>query len=176
MPQVTDQPPLPDTADMPVDPMFTHAASPFFRTHAPAAVAFASPPSTPPHVSTWVTRRAEIEFALAILAYLMVLVGVVVVVQANPTARWRYDVLGLPILPGGMALWLFVKAIGRLNDLQKRIQMLASSFALGATALVTFGYGFLEGSGMPHLNWVILLPVEALAWGVGTLIFTLRYR
>ncbi|MFI5282832.1 MAG: hypothetical protein ACHQ0J_06845 [Candidatus Dormibacterales bacterium] len=176
---MSEQPPIGESTEAPVDPMFTHAASPFLQTHAPAPVAysaFSSPPSTPPHVSTWISRRAEIEFALAVLAYLMVLVGVVVAIQANPTARWRYDLLALPLLPGGMAVWLFVRAIDRLNDLQKRIQVRASGFALGGTALMTFGYGFLEGSGMPHLNWVILLPIEMLMWGVGTLIFTLRYR
>jgi len=162
--------------EAPIDPMSTHAASPFMRTHAPTHSAYASPPTTTPHFPTWITHRSEIEFALAILAYLMVLVGVVVVVQANPTLSWRYDLLALPVLPAGMVLWLFVRVISRLNELQKRIQVMASGFALGTTALVTFGYGFLEGAGMPHLNWVILVPVEVLTWGVGTLIFTLRYR
>lgn len=176
MARLTDQRSPADQIETPVDPMVKQAASPFFRTHSPAQVAFASPPDTPPVLPTWVTHRTQIEFALAILAYLMVLVGVVVVVQANPEASWRIDVIALPALPGGVALWLFVRAINRLNEMQKRIQVQAAGFALGATALVTFGYGFLEGSGLPHLNWIALLPIEALMWGIGTLIFTLRHR
>jgi hypothetical protein len=168
--------PLPTATEIPVDPLSTHAASPFLRTEAPNLVAYASPPTTPPTLSTWVVYRSQIELALALLAYLMVLVGVVVTVEANPDARWRIDVMGLPIVPGAIALWLFVRALGRMGELQKRIQMQAFGFSLGATALVAFGYGFLEGSGLPHLNWVLLVPIEAFAWSVGTLIFALRHR
>jgi len=167
---------LPDETEAPVDPVITHAASPFLRTRVPTPVAFASPPSTPPVLSTWIIYRSQIEFALAILAYLMVLVGIVVVVQANPTARWRYDLLVFPLVPAAMALWLFVRWLGRLSELQKRIQTQALGFSLGATTLVAFGYGFLEGASLPHLNWIVLVPIEALMWGVGTLIFGLRYR
>jgi hypothetical protein len=169
-------PPPPNLTDTPVDPLSTHAASPFIRTQTPMPVAFASPPTTPPQLSTWIMHRSQIEFALAILAYLMVLVGTVVVVQANPTAHWRYNLVALPIVPGGIVLWLLVRWLGQLGEIQKRIQSQALGFSLGVTALMTFGYGFLEGSGLPHLNWLYLVPIEALAWGLGTLLFTYRYR
>ena len=82
---VSDQSPAPP-ADAPIDPLFTHAASPFVRTEAPAPVAFASPPEGPQIslATTWVTYKTQIQFGLAIIAYLMVLVGSVTVVQGNP--------------------------------------------------------------------------------------------
>jgi len=70
------------------------------RTETPAAGAFPGPPLpavTP--MSSWVTYKTQIEFGFAILAYLMVLVGSVTVVQANPDARWKYDVAVLPVIP-----------------------------------------------------------------------------
>jgi hypothetical protein len=54
--------------------------------------------------------------------------------------------------------------------------MQAFGFALAGTALITFGYGFLEGAGMPHLSWTYVLPLMALLWGGATAIFTWRYR
>jgi hypothetical protein len=126
--------------------------------------------------STWTTYRLQIEFGLAMLAYLMILVGSVTVLQANPTAPWRYVVAVLPVLPAALTLTIFVRALSRLDELQKRIQMQAFGFSLGATALLTFGYGFLEGVGMPHLSWTFVLPLMAILWGAGTAIFTLRYR
>jgi hypothetical protein len=54
--------------------------------------------------------------------------------------------------------------------------MQAFGFSLGAAALITFGYGFLEGAGMPHLSWTYVLPLMALLWGAGTAFFTWRYR
>lgn len=169
----------PDPADAPVDPLFTHPASPFMRTEAPAPVAFASPPSpTPPAAlySTWITYRTQFEFGLALLAYLMVLVGTVTVVQANPEAEWRYYIALIPVAPAGFVIWLLMRALARLEELQKRIQMQAFGFSFGATALITFGYGFLEGAGMPHLSWTYVLPLMALLWGAGTAFFTWRYR
>src|ERR1700674_3468028 len=159
---MTEQTPSPNPAETPIDPLSTHPASPFLRTEAPTPVAFASPP-TPlqvvPVSSTWVLYRTQIEFGLAMLAYLMILVGSVVVVQANPEADWRFFVVVLPVAPAAFVIWLFVRALARLDELEKRIQMEAFGFALGTTALLTFGYGFLEGAGLPHLNYTYILPL-----------------
>ncbi|MHB8588863.1 MAG: hypothetical protein ACYDA0_08435 [Candidatus Dormibacteraceae bacterium] len=176
---MTEQPPGPNPADAPIDPLSTHPASPFLRTEAPAPLAFASPPSPNQQVpiySTWVLYRTQIEFGLAMLAYLMVLVGSVVVVQANSEAGWRYFVVLLPVAPAGFVIWLFVRALARLDEMQKRIQMQAFGFSLGATALLTFGYGFLEGAGLPNLSWTYILPLMAVLWAVGAALFTWRYR
>jgi hypothetical protein len=176
---MTEQTPGPNPAEAPIDPLSTHPASPFLRTEAPAPVAFASPPAplqVVPSSSTWVLYRTQIEFGLAMLAYLMILVGSVVVVQANPEASWRYAIVLIPVAPAAFVIWLFVRALGRLDEMQKRIQMQAFGFSLGSTALLTFGYGFLEGAGLPHLSWTYVLPLMAVLWALGTGIFSWRYR
>ncbi|MEO8745809.1 MAG: hypothetical protein ABI455_11150 [Candidatus Dormiibacterota bacterium] len=172
-----DPPTVPIEA--PVDPLFTHPASPFLRTETPTPVAFEGPrniQAQPAIYSTWVTYRAQIEFGLAMFAYLAVLVGSVTVVGANPTAPWRYYVIVLPVLPGALVIWQFVMALARLDEMQKRIQMEAFGFALATTALLTFGYGFLEGAGLPHLSWTFVLPLMAVLWAIGAAICTWRYR
>jgi hypothetical protein len=176
---MTEQTPNENPADVPVDPPFTHSASPFIRTEAPAPVAFDSPPNqtpTAPIYSTWVTYRAQIEFGLTMLAYLMVLVGSVTVLQANPEAAWRYYVAVLPLIPAGLVIWLFMRSLARLDEVQKRVQVQAFGFALGGTALLTFGYGFLEGAGMPHLSWTYILPLIAVLWALGASVFKWRHR
>jgi len=137
---------------------------------------FPVPPLSAPVASTWVVYRAQIEFGLVVLAFLMVMVGCVTVVQANPTAAWRYYVAALPLVPGAFLAWLFVRAVGRLSDLQKWIQIQAFGFALAMTALVTFAYGFLEGTGMPYLNSVFVLPLMAILWGLAAATLALRYH
>ncbi len=139
-------------------------------------MAFQSPPGPAAIYSTWVLYRPQIEFGLAILAYMMVLVGSVTVVQANPQAEWRYYIAGLPVLPAGLVILLFVRALARLDEVKKRIQMQAFGFALGTTALLTFAYGFLESAGLPHLNWTFVLPLMAVLWAVGTVVFSWRRR
>ncbi len=175
---MTPEPPPTDPTEAPVEPLYTHPASPFFRTES----GFPSPPMArpgpppPPQQSTWITYRTQIEFGLAMLAYLMFLVGSVTVIQANPDASWRYIVAVLPVAPAAMVLLLFVRRLARMDELQRRIQTEAFGFSLGATALLTFAYGFLEGVGLPHLNWTFVLPLMAILWGVGTAIFSWRYR
>jgi hypothetical protein len=175
---MTEETPSSNPPDVPVDPLFSHPASPFIRTEAPAPVALGSPNHTPtaPIYSTWVTYRRQISFGLTVLAYLMVLQGSVTVVQANPEAPWRYYVALLPVLPAGLLIWLFIRSLARLDEGQKRIQLQAFGFAAAATALLTFGYGFLEGAGMPHLSWAYVLPLMAVLWLVGVAIFRWRVR
>ena len=173
---MSEQPAPP--AESPVDPLYSHAASPFVRTEAPAPVAFASPPD-PAAVSarlTWVTFKTQIQFGLAILAYLMFLVGAVIVVRANPDGAWAYEVAALPVVPAGIVIWLTVRSLSRLDEVQKRIQMQALGFSMAATALGTFGYGFLEGAGLPHLPWTFVLPLMTLLWGLGLGVLSLRSR
>jgi hypothetical protein len=178
---VSDQKPARST-EAPVDPLFTHPASPFERTNPPSPVAFPSPPLlsgpatfiTP--MATLTAYKTQIQFGFALLAYLMVLVGSVTVVRANPEADWRYWVAVLPALPAGVVIWLVVRQLGRLDEVQKRTQMQAIGFSLAATALVTFGYGFLEGAGLPHLSSIFVLPMMTGFWGLGLLGLALRYR
>jgi hypothetical protein len=172
---MTEQPPDANPTQAPIDPLYTHPASPFLKTEAPLEVGTAPLPVVP-QPAVWVAYRAPIEFGLGILAYLMVLVGSVTVVQANAAESWRYYVVILPVFPAALVIWMFIRALGRLDEMQKRIHLQAFGFSLGATALITFGYGFLEGAGMPHLNWTYVLPLMAIFWGVGTAIFSWRYR
>ena len=167
--------------EAPVDPLFTHPASPFERTNPPSLGAFPSPPSpgvqtfiTP--MATWTAYKTQIQFGFAILAYLMVLVGSVTVVSANSSASWRYWVAVLPVVPAGVVVWLTVRQLGRLDEVQKRTQMQAIGFSLAATGLVTFGYGFLEGAGLPQMSATFVLPLITLFWFAGLIGLYLRAR
>jgi len=165
--------------DAPVDPLFSHAASPFMRTEVPSPVAFASPPDaqvvlTP--AAAWNSYKTPIYFGSAILAYLMVLAGAVTLVQANPEAGWRYEVAILPVIPAGLIVWLTVRQLARMDEVQKRAQMQALGFSMAATALLTFGYGFLEAVGMPHMNPTWVLPTMAVLWAAGLTFLNLRVR
>ena len=177
-PAVSEQNPASPPAEAPIDPLFSHAASPFIRTETPTPGAFPSPPAGPAFtpMSTWMTYKTQIQFAFAILAFLMVLVGSVTVVQANSAVSWKYFVAAIPVVPAALVIWLFVRGLSRLDEVQKRMQVQALGFSMAATALTTFAYGFLEGVGWPALNGTFILPLMALLWGVGMVALALRYR
>lgn len=171
-----EEPTAPLPAEGPIDPLFTHAASPFLRTETPTPVAFASPPAGAQSPSTWSTHKTQIQFAFAILAFLMILVGSVTVVEANSELTWKYGVAAAPLVPAAIVIWLFVRALSRLDEVHKRVQVQALGFSVASTALLTFAYGFFEGAGWPTLNGTFILPLMALLWGLGMIVLSLRYR
>jgi hypothetical protein len=59
---------------------------------------------------------------------------------------------------------------------QKRTQMQAIGFSLAATGLVTFGYGFLEGAGLPDLSMTFVLPLMSMFWALGLFGLALKQR
>src|ERR1700693_5758023 len=113
---MSDAPPEKDPpTQTPVEPLYTHPASPFMRTETslpPQAVQRPSPPPTPVQ-STWITYRSQIEIGLALLAYMMFLVGSVTILRANPEADWRYVVAVVPVAPAALVLFLFVRRLAR---------------------------------------------------------------
>ncbi len=171
--------PAPPDPTQPVETPFADAASPFKRTATDLTAPVFMPPPPRPVAGTrsnWVTYRSHINFGLAMVAFLMVLVGAAIVIGANPKASWTVYVAALPTVPGVIGLVIFVRALMNLDEIQARIQLYAIGMSLGATALATFGYGFLEGAGMPDLSPAAVLPVMVVFWGLATAFFTWRYR
>jgi len=173
---VSTVPAPPDPTD-PIPSPFADAAAPFKRTNAAQPI-YMPPPPKPSATgqSTWVTYRSQINFGLSMLAYLMILVGAVTLIEANPDASWTVYIAALPAVPALIGLVIFVRALMRLDDLQARIQLYAFGMSIGATALTSFGYGFFEGVGLPRLPLAAVLPVMAMFWGAGTAYFTWHYR
>src|SRR2546428_14033667 len=101
---MSEQRPNPDPTEAPIEPLYTHPASPFVRTETPQQVDMPAVPAAP---SSWVVYRTPIEFGPAMLAYLMVLVGSGTVFQANPTADWGYLVAVVAVCPPALAPLIF---------------------------------------------------------------------
>ena len=122
------------------------------------------------------TRSYVKELGTAVIAYAAVLIVSIWAINTHPRALWRYPVALLPMLPAAFALVAVVRQIGRLDELQRRIQFEALAFAFAGTALLTFSYGFVENVGFPHLNWFWVWPLMALLWMLGLALATRRYR
>jgi hypothetical protein len=81
-----------------------------------------------------------------------------------------------PVVPTIFALFAFVRFLGRMDELQRRIQLEALGFGFGATAILTFAYGFLENAGLPRLSYIWVLPAMVALWGIGGAVAARRYR
>ncbi len=89
------------------------------------------------------------------------------IVDANPGADWRYAVAVLPMLPVGFVLRDWLRMFRRSDELEQRIALESIAFAFGATALLTFTFGFLQLAGLPDINWLFVWAVMGSCWIVG---------
>jgi hypothetical protein len=108
--------------------------------------------------------------------YAIVIVVSVALLKAQPHAAWRVPVALAPVVPAALGVAAFVRLLGRMDDLQRRIQLEALGLAFGATSILTFAYGFLEGVGFPHLSWIWIFPFMVALWGLGLAVASWRYR
>ena len=122
------------------------------------------------------TRAYVIQFGSSMLAYSVVLLVSVALLNNNPHAPWRVPVALAPVVPACFALLAFVRYLGRMDEMQRRIQLDAIGLSFGATGILTFAYGFLENAGFPHLSWIWILPLMVTLWGLGAAFASWRYR
>lgn len=84
------------------------------------------------------------------------------IINGHPHTAWRVPLALAPVIPVAFALWAFVRFLGRMDELQRRIQLEALGIAFGGSGLLTFSYGFLEGVGFPHISWIIIFCPPAI--------------
>jgi hypothetical protein len=121
-------------------------------------------------------RRYLAEFGGAMTVYALVLLATAWVLNRFPDGAWRYAVAVLPVTPVILVLWAVRRSIARMDELQRRIQLEGVVLACVGTGVLTFTYGFLEGVGLPHLNWTWVLPLMFALWGIGVAVARRRYQ
>jgi hypothetical protein len=121
-------------------------------------------------------RRYLAEFGGAMTVYVLLLLGTAWLLNRFPYGAWRYAIAVLPVLPVILVLWAVQRFVARMDELQRRIQLEGVLVACIGTGVLTFTYGFLEGVGLPHLNWTWVLPLMFALWGIGVGLAGRRYR
>jgi hypothetical protein len=123
-------------------------------------------------------RTYMAQFGLAMIVYGLVLLASVLVLNSNPDpdAPWRIPLALAPTIPAIYGLMAFVRFMGGMDELQRSIQLEAIAFGFGGTAILTFGYGFLQGVGFPNLNWTFIFPLMIGLWGIGVAVAGRKYR
>jgi membrane associated rhomboid family serine protease len=112
----------------------------------------------------------------------LVLYGVLLVIanmidwSLHPEGAVRIAVALMPMIGAVAAAWAIMRAIWRMDELQRRIQLDAIAMAFLATALITFGWGFLLDAGVPPLPAHAVWPMMGVGWMAGLLIARRRYR
>lgn len=122
-------------------------------------------------------KRYVLELVGALALYGVLLFGAnALEATVRPAGAMLVAINLLPMVGALAAAWAIMRALWRMDELQRRIQLDAIAMAFLGTALVTFGWGFAEGAGLPQLRAFAVWPVMASLWVVGLLIAQRRYR
>ena len=125
--------------------------------------------------TTLATRRYLIEFTIAMVAYMVVLLGTRFYFRSL-TGPLETVVALLPIIP---VIFVFIAALRFLmhtDEFHRRIQIESLAIAGAATALIALTYGFVEGDPLPHPSAFWTWTVFMVLWLASSFVLRLRYR
>lgn len=121
-------------------------------------------------------RRYTVRFIGSMVVYALLLPVCIGLMQQQGDSPARYLIMLLPVVPLAFAMWAFIRFLGEMDELQRRIQFAAFGFSLGCTGLVTLTLGFLERAGFPQIGMIWVTPMLIAFWGIGSALASRRYR
>lgn len=122
-------------------------------------------------------KRYAVELGGAFCLYAGLLVGAAALERAvHPEGALKLAINLMPMIGAVAAAWAILRGLWRMDELQRRIQYDAIALAFLGTALITFGWGFAEGAGLPHLRAFSVWPIMGTLWGFGIFVAQRRYR
>jgi len=125
----------------------------------------------------FLTRRYYLEMGAGFLLYIALLFAANALERAiAPTGALRIAIALSPMIGAAAVAVAVLRAIWRMDELQRRIQLDAIAFSFLGTAFLTFGWGFAEDAGLPHLRAFAVWPLMAALWVIGLFVAQRRYR
>ena len=133
---------------------------------------------TPAKPMTPSKKRYLLEFGGAMALYVVLLFVSIYILQAigigSPTPL-RIVVALLPMIATGFIMLAALRFFRRMDELEKRIQLDSLAVAFVGTAFITFGFGFLEIVGFPHISWFAVWPIIGMLWIIGHVLAQRHY-
>lgn len=124
--------------------------------------------------------KSRVHLIRPLILPLILYIGALVIssswLEANPQSGWRPLVALLPVLPGMFIGIGVIRAVLRLDELERRIILDAAAFSLAGTFILVLSLGFLELAGYQRLNGVYIALIMALLWFIGKLWAGRRYE
>ena len=123
------------------------------------------------------SKQYILELGGAFVLYAILLVGANAVERAvQPVGNLKLVINLVPMIGAGAAAWAILRGLWRMDEMQRRIQLDAIAISFLGTALITFGWGFAEGAGLPHLRAFSVWPIMGTLWGLGMVVAQRRYQ
>ena len=121
-------------------------------------------------------RQYSKRMGLTFVVYAALVVISVSLTETYPDTIWRYPLAIIPMAPFVYGITAYVRYLRLVDELERRIALESLAIAFGATAAITFGYGFLEHVGLPHINWWWVWAIMGVSWILAGLYTKRRYQ
>lgn len=123
------------------------------------------------------SKRYMMELSAAFIFYAVLLVAANLIERSwRPDGAARVLLALMPMIGALAAAAAIMRGLWSMDELQRRIQLDAIALSFLGTALITFGWGFLESAGLPQLRAFAVWPIMGSLWALGLLVARRRYR
>jgi len=124
-----------------------------------------------------VMRRYNKELIGASIIYAIVLiVSITVLKQYEFSKFWQIVISIAPSIPVAFVIIAMMRLLIYSDELQQRIQLLATALSAALTGFITFSYGFLENVGLPKFSTFLVFPMLIAIWGISLSYFGKKYQ
>ena len=94
-----------------------------------------------------------------LILYIGALAFVLDWLESNPDSNWRIPIAVLPIIPGIAIALGILRAISRLDEMERRILVEGAAFSFTITMLLLLTMGMLGLAGVPQLNGIYIMAI-----------------
>lgn len=116
-------------------------------------------------------RHPFLSFYLSAAAF-----SVVIVLAGHMHSFWQEVARMLALLIGAFALWSFYKLFRLADERQRQTNEQALRFGFLATLVLSLLVGLVRGFGSPIVPCGAILAVMLIAWSIGLILYSWRYR
>ena len=107
------------------------------------------------------------EFIPAMVGYVLVLGTIIVLVDFRTAGAWRYPVALLPVIPALWGMRAVSRHLGRIDEMQRALQVGAMAAGFGVAMITSITIGFLAVAGLNTNRWGtwVIYGAGMLTWG-----------
>lgn len=126
--------------------------------------------------TTVTNRRYQKELGFALLLYMALLVGALLLSADMQAGALRTALLLSPMLALALAVRAIVRLVRDTDEFLRKSMLEQLAIAAAGTAGITFTYGFLEMAGFPKLSMFMVWPLMGALWVAASVAHWLRSR
>ncbi len=115
------------------------------------------------------------QLVIVLVVYAVILPISITLTQQLTESPIRFVTALVPIVPVVAGVVVFYRYLLRMDELQRKINLVALGISVGCVGVLTFSIGLLDNAGIPQPSMVWVFPGLIFFWGLGRVFAGRRY-